>query len=102
VWIESQVIYPHSKADPNDILTLAREAGRVAGSCAAAGATVRWVKPAEWKGQLPKDVCHRRVRALLTDEERAILTRDCRGMPASKRHNVLDAVGIGLWALGRR
>jgi hypothetical protein len=102
VWIESQVIYPHSKADPNDILTLAREAGRVAGRCEAFGAEVFWVKPSDWKGQLPKEIQHRRVWAALTEAEQATLTQACRGMAPSKRHNVLDAVGIGLWVLKRK
>ena len=102
-WIEAPVIYPRSKADPSDILKLARDAGEWGGIYKVLVALVRYVEPAEWKGQLPKDVCHARMWLKLSEEEKAIVDAACRGLAPSKRHNVLDAVAIGVWvrATGR-
>lgn len=52
-----------------------------------------------WKGQLPKDVAAKRVQAIVG-------AHHCRrlGLPEIKRRSdthAWDAVGIGLWALGR-
>jgi Holliday junction resolvasome RuvABC endonuclease subunit len=50
------------------------------------------VNPGEWKGQLPKSVTQHRIERVL-------------GKPLCKRLNIKthawDAVGIGLWAMGR-
>jgi hypothetical protein len=104
VWIESQVIYPRSKARPEDIVTLAVSAGHAAGVCSVVypAAVVHWVAPATWKGQVPKDIHHTRVWAILADRERAIIDLACRGVAPSKRHNVMDAVGLGLYTLQRK
>lgn len=49
------------------------------------------VRPFEWKGQLPKDVCERRIRSILGED-----------FPKNKLSNhAVDAIGIGLWAQGR-
>lgn len=101
VWIEAPVIYPRSKARPADITKLSREAGEWAGRYHSVGAQAHYVRPSEWKGQLPKDVCHARVWAVLDAKEQDIVRKALKGMAPSKRHNVLDAVGIGLWVLRR-
>lgn len=99
VWIESQVIYPHSKVPPNDILKLAHAAGAWAGRHGAAGRLVHFVEPAKWKGQTPKKVHNARVLAAMTPYERAIY--EAAPCAAGKRHNILDAIGIGLWVAKR-
>jgi hypothetical protein len=81
------------KGDPNDLIYLALVVGALVFQFGA-----KTIKPREWKGQLPKEVCNNRVRSKLSLYEiEAIDTR----VPASLRHNVLDAVGIGLHELGR-
>ena len=104
VWIESQAIYPgRGGARPADIIKLAQSAGAWAGIYATLGAEVHWVLPAQWKGQIPKPkrgetyIVEKRVLAVLSPPERAVLELGCKGLCASKRHNVIDAVGIGLW-----
>src|SRR5579872_885979 len=97
VWIEGQIIYPRSKVDPNDIVKLAQDAGRWAGRYDSVAVDTHFVLPAAWKGQVPKDIHHARVWAKLSTEEQEIVSRACRGMAVSKRHNVLDAVGLGVW-----
>lgn len=49
--------------------------------------------PAEWKSQVAKDLHHRRIREALMESETALW--DGQG------HDARDAVGIGLFALGR-
>lgn len=59
------------------------------------GPSSRWrmVLPREWKGNVPKRVHHERVRDLLDATEAA-------GVPWGDL-DVLDAVALGLWAVGR-
>ncbi len=102
VWIESQRIYPHSHADPNDILKLAQDAGRWAGIYAAVGVEAFYVEPSTWKGQVPKAIHHPRIWGALTAPEQAIVASAGKGVAPSKRHNMMDAVGIGLWVRNRR
>lgn len=101
VWIEWPVIYPRSRANPNDIKKLAGEAGRWAGIYSVFVVETHFVEPAEWKGQTPKEKHHPRIWARLTSTEQGIVDKACRGVAPSKRHNVLDAVGIGLWVAKR-
>lgn len=97
VWIEDQVIYPRSPVPPQDILTLAKGAHRLAGRYDTLGVVVHFVVPFKWKGQVPKEIHHARVWAVLSDAEKEIVNKAVRGVAPSKRHNVFDAIGIGLW-----
>jgi hypothetical protein len=54
--------------------------------------------PDEWKGKVPKDTHQPRIWAALTADERALLEAV---QPPSLRNNAVDAVGIGLFHLGR-
>jgi hypothetical protein len=87
-----------SKADPNDLITLALVAGAAMG--AHGWHRLRTPSPAEWKGQTPKEIHQPRILAALEPAELAVLERV--KAPASLQHNVRDAVGLGLWAHGRR
>tara|TARA_R110000824_G_scaffold119235_4_gene273236 strand:+ start:181 stop:633 length:453 start_codon:yes stop_codon:yes gene_type:complete len=96
--VEDQQIYRHSPVDAHSLLAVARVAGAVVAHYGFP--RFRLVMPVQWKGQLPKAVCARRTLSKLTEEERhQIEVAPC---PASLQHNVLDAIGIGLWANGRR
>jgi len=59
---------------------------------------VRSVHPAEWKGQIPKKdgnrIIKERVRKRLTEAELAVI-------PKRLAHDGYDAIGLGLWHLGR-
>lgn len=87
-----------SKGDPADLIDTAFRAGMLA-SWVQPWCAIKTVMPREWKGQLPKEVHHRRILAALTPEERAVL--DACEAPRAKMHNVIDAVGLGLWQQGR-
>jgi hypothetical protein len=99
VWIESQVVYPRSKVPPNDLIKLAQSAGRWAGRYDALGVEAYFVEPARWKGQVPKEIHQQRIVNDLTTFELAISVRATKSIALAKRHNMLDAIGIGLWAL---
>lgn len=83
-----------SKGNNADLLYLTCVAGALA---AWHGEQVRAVHPDAWKGQVPKTVMAGRIRMRLQPDEVARI-RPC---AASLEHNVLDAIGIGLWAVGR-
>lgn len=91
--IEQPQIYPgqHQKGDQNDLIQLAVMVGRYVDRATACGFRVTLVKPCEWKGQLPKDVCWDRVRETLTPYE---LTR-MEKLSKSRAHNMHDAIGLG-------
>ena len=96
IAVEWPQVYRSAKlrGDPNDLLPLSAVAGALA--ALFPDAQVSATRPAEWKGQMPKDICHARVIAQLGDTERRRIA------PAGAlTHNVLDAVGIGLYARGR-
>ncbi len=89
--IEIPRIYPRGHPRPQNIVTLALNAGYLAGCFSKH----QLVFPRDWKGTRPKDVCRRLSMSLLSDEERRIMT-------GVKDDNVWDAIGIGLWRLRRR
>lgn len=99
--IEVPQVYPfgQGKGNPNDLIDLTA----VAGACMGlAGGAVSYYLPRQWKGQVPKDISHRRALAKLTDLEKTTI-RLCK--PAGLMHNVYDAVALGLFhviKIGRR
>lgn len=107
-WDASVVEWPtqyegnSAYADRKDISLLSAVAGGV--GVIASSRALRYEltpEPQGWKGQVPKEIHNRRVmdRLTLADRERIV-------WPAqSLRHNVIDAVGLLLWAgeeIGRR
>lgn len=93
-----QVYGGPQKEDPNDLIDLAVSAGRVIQS--ARWSEVTRYLPREWKGQTPKKIDNARTLKVLTPEERSVY--DACGVAKSLRHNLLDAVGIGLRHLKRK
>lgn len=96
IVVELPRVYPRerAKADPNDLVTLAFRAGTKVGIWKAPDTRIHIVRPADWKGQTPKAVMNKRVLARLEVDEVVALG-------AENDHNVLDAIGIGLFHLGR-
>lgn len=96
---ERQVVYPGAKGlktNPNDLLDLAMCAGAFYGAlCVDMVATLTIVEPAAWKAQVPKDITRKRIEGLLTTSEKVNIKK------GGEMHNVYDAIGIGLFALGR-
>lgn len=92
VYIECPRIYPTGTPNPNDLIKLAVMVGRYAEFFEVYGLDVTLVAPSGWKGQLPKAVTERRVRARFPDVDRWLV-----GVPKGKQHNILDAVGIACY-----
>lgn len=103
--IERPRIYPHGRTrNPNDIVTLAVTVGELAGALRAYGIGVRYVEPRQWKGTLDANTCCRRAWARLREDERAVAAKyepPPKGDVPGTKHNVLDAIGLGLWQVGR-
>ncbi len=102
--VEKPKIYPGTPhVDANDLIDLAAVVGALL--VAIPADEVRTPHPQEWKGQIPKPkrstdpyIVEERNREKLTPEEvERIEYPRAKGL----RHNVTDAVGIGLWALRR-
>ncbi len=80
----------HMVATSGDLVKLAVMTGMLMSCAKLYGARVVAVPVNQWKGQLPKDVCKARV------------LRKMPGMGMEKlSDHAWDAIGIGLWKLGR-
>lgn len=83
------------KGDPNDLVDVAVIAGAAA-AVITPFAEPQLVRPHVWKGNRPKAIDNRHTLSVLSADEKSKIPL------GAKRHNVLDAVGMGLWKLGRR
>lgn len=98
-----------SKGDPNDLLAVAAVGTAIAGMLSYATyldgggwcLQVLSPKPSEWAGQLPKSTNTK--RASQSPRARRVLSRlgDSERQVATLKHDALDAIGIGLYVLGR-
>jgi hypothetical protein len=81
-------------ASTDDLIVLARRAADYGGYSRAHRAEVEYVKPSRWKGTVRKDICCARTLAALTEAERVLVDH--------ATHDVIDAVGLGLWHFRRK
>jgi hypothetical protein len=98
--MEMPTIYPRAKGkgSGNDIVKLATVVGAVIAALPVS--TMILVAPAAWKGQVPKRIHQPRILAKLRENESRIVRAVSREYGA-KTHNIIDAIGIGLYALRR-
>jgi len=87
---------PGTRYRKNDIIRLALAAGRIVGS-----RQCKFMTPTQWKGQLPKSVHHDRMRAVMSKEELKILEWAIENTKKGAHPEILDAVALGLTAVGR-
>lgn len=83
-----------------DLLVLQAIGGIVAGHAVRPGGLVQYTQAVEWKGSTSKDHYHQWVRKCLEQAGRGeihLLDEVAKKYPAKLRHNLWDAVGIGLW-----
>lgn len=99
VLIEMPRWYPHDHSDVNDLLDLSVFVGELKRFYEATGCVVELVWPRTWKGNVPKEITNRRTIAALTPGEVALVP--LRPRAKTPDHNCLDAIGLGLWKLGR-
>lgn len=93
VLIEEPTLYPHSKANPADVMSLQLKVGELKGRFEAVGCKVTLVQPRTWKRQVSKAICHQRAAKVLSDAERSLA--------ATANHDTWDAIALGLWYLKR-
>jgi len=106
IVIELPQVYTASKqkGDPNDLIRLAYHAGRLGMLFDAfARCEVETIYPREWKGTIKKEIMTNRILSKLEPSEIAVFNYACKKykVPASKQHNLIDAIGIALWKAGR-
>jgi len=85
------------KASPEDLAKLFMRVGAYLERAEACGGEVTLVRPHAWKGTLAKEIHQPRIIAVLSLEERCLIPK----LPKTKKHNVIDAIGLGLWQVGR-
>lgn len=98
IVVEQPCIYAHEKFDknPNNLLPLRAIGGAL--SVRYAYSKVTQYLPPEWKNNMPKGAgFEKRVMDRLTSSERDSIQQ----YPRSIMHNVYDAIGLGLFHLGR-
>ncbi len=76
----------------DSIVRLAAACGAYTGLLQASGFQVEWIEPRSWKGTVPKDIMYNRILAKVPESEYSKIER-------IHDHNVMDAVGIGLWKI---
>ena len=98
--VEVPQVYDQQKQSgrQEDLIQLALVAGAVLRGARPCVRKAIDVKAARWKGQVDKPIMIKRVMSKLSFEEHAAVV-----LPSAKglHHNVWDAIGIGLWRLGR-
>lgn len=95
VVIETPVKYATRRSTHKDVermLVVVREL-----KSAYPPASWREVSPFAWKGNTPKGIQAARILSALSKEEHDAVTWPKKSL----RHNVIDAIGIGLWHTGR-
>lgn len=101
VVMELPQVYPGARSnDPNDLISIAYAGGVVSGYFGPYVAR-ETLSPNAWKGQVPKGVTESRVCGILAQFELDRLVRDLGPISESLRHNLFDAIGLGLVACGR-
>lgn len=101
--LEEPQVYRGSKqkGDPDDLIQLAGVDGAIVGRFdnGADSRLFASVKPSRWKGTIDSDVMLDRILGKLSADEKAWIVKSTRSRDFN--HNAVDAVGLGLWALGR-
>ena len=93
VIIERPQIYRHGKAKTKDVEGLLIASGEIASHFK----DVVWYRPAQWKGQQPKPAHQKKIKDALSEIELQVL----QGFAKKELVHIWDAVGLGLYHLGR-
>jgi len=89
------------RSNPEDLIQVATVGAYCAGMLSRGDGAVLFTRPSEWKGNVPKDIHARRMIAALSVPEVTCMERDLTTVPKSLRHNVTDAIALGLYFAGR-
>ena len=97
--IENPRLYKRGKARPEDIMDLKFIAGAFMGGIDAEFYSAPG--PSEWKGTIDGTILNERVLRVLNSVERTMLVKSERAGDGGLSSHVIDAVGLGLWTVGR-
>jgi hypothetical protein len=99
IVVEYPEQYSHSPAPRAPVQGLACTGGGIVCMLKRSTNKVKFLLPKEWKGQVPKDIMLDRIVNKLNDTEKSVL--ESKKLIKSKKHNVIDAIGLGLYILDR-
>lgn len=99
-------VYGHPKkatAIGNSLIREAVTLGRWTERATQRGLTTQEIFPKEWKGSVKKRTMCLRIIERMTRDERRMVSAYLKSskLAKSKTHNVLDAIGIFFWKVGR-
>ncbi len=97
IAVEFMQVYPGRKGGkPADLMEVTAVASAIGAAVPALGAGYAYV-PKKWKGTVPKPIHNRFIESRLKGGEHLTI-EPC---APSLRNNIIDAIGIGLYTLGR-
>lgn len=114
VLLEHPVLYPNdgnkkkANVPDNDVVRLGVRTGELGGRFFTGGAEIEYEYPRSWKGNIGKPapgkqyIIEKRVMRVLDDEESKLIYSTMSARAKSPNDNMIDAVGLGLWKLGRK
>lgn len=79
------------------LLQLSQTVGMLRAMFEGVGVDVGRVPVRDWKRNVPTEALHERLERKLDEHEKSVIQWPAK----SAAHNVVDAISIGLWALGR-
>lgn len=102
VTVERMVHHPGRRASvPNDLIRVSESGSGLAHLLAGPGGDVVFAPAARWKGTVPKNVHHKRIRKVLDPRESAMLEKALKATPKRGHSEAMDSIGLALWASGR-
>jgi len=104
VVVVEEMIYrgAHSRASvPADLLRVQAIGAAIGASLLLCPGTLRMVPARTWKGNIPKSIHHRRLLDGMCLDDRYSTERALARTPKAHHKEVLDAIGIALWWVGR-
>jgi hypothetical protein len=99
IIVEYPEQYAQTPAPRSSVQGLACTGGGIVSLLKRPSNKVEFVLPKVWKKQVPKDIMLDRIVARLDPTEKALLEN--KAYAKYKKHNVIDAIGLGLYKLER-
>ena len=99
IVVEYPEQYSQTPAPRSSVQGLACTGGGIVSVLKRPSNRVEFVLPKTWKKQVPKDIMLDRIVSKLDTTEKTLL--DAKEYAKYKKHNVIDAIGLGLYKLER-
>ena len=96
VAIEKMRVYKSAPINPEHLINISIVSGVMAGAIMAKKSRYLFPYPRDWKKNLPKEECNDKILDLVPE---SVAIMDEKKIAKTHRNHVLDAIGIGLWAV---